>query len=83
MVQSQPQGNIPYLENNQHKKRASGVTQVVECLSSKCEALSSNSSIDGRKEGRKERKKKGKRNFWIAESVKNTLVCWSFCYCLR
>jgi hypothetical protein len=39
----------PYLKNNQHKKRAGEVAQVVECLPSKCEAMNSNSSATGKK----------------------------------
>jgi hypothetical protein len=35
----------PYLENTQHKKKTGGVTQVVEQLPSKCEALSTNSLL--------------------------------------
>jgi hypothetical protein len=34
----------PYLENTKHKNRAGRVAQVVQCLPSKCEDLSSNPS---------------------------------------
>jgi hypothetical protein len=40
----------------QHKKRAGGGAQVVECLSSKCEALSSNFST-AKKKRKKEKVK--------------------------
>jgi hypothetical protein len=47
----------PYRKNGQHKKKRTGrVAQVVECLSSKRETLSSNPSII-------KKKKKGKEIF--------------------
>jgi hypothetical protein len=39
----------PYLKNTQYKKGAGRVTQVVECLPSKCEVLSSNPSTTKKK----------------------------------
>jgi hypothetical protein len=39
----------PYLKNNQSKKRAGSMAQTVECLPSKHEALSSNSSTTKKK----------------------------------
>jgi hypothetical protein len=39
----------PYLEKNHHKSRAGGVTQMVEFLPSKLEALSSNPSTRKKK----------------------------------
>jgi hypothetical protein len=49
----------PYLENTQHQKtRAAGVTQVIESLSSKHEALSSIPST-----ARKKNKNKNKKTF--------------------
>jgi hypothetical protein len=47
----------PYLEKTQDKKRADGVSQVVECLPSKHEALSSN-PINTKKKKKKKKKKK-------------------------
>jgi hypothetical protein len=41
----------PYLGKPQHRNRAGGVAQVVECLSSKLETLSPNPSITKKKKG--------------------------------
>jgi hypothetical protein len=50
-AQEQPQAKSmkPYLKNNQTKNRAGGVAQVVACLPSKCESLSSNPSTSKKK----------------------------------
>jgi hypothetical protein len=50
----------PYLEKPITEKRAGGVVQVVECLPSKSEALSLNSSTAKKKKKRKKRKKERK-----------------------
>jgi hypothetical protein len=43
----------PYLKNTQQRKRAGGVAQVVEHLSSKGEALSSNPHVRKKKKERR------------------------------
>jgi hypothetical protein len=50
-VQSQPKQVVldTHLENTPHKKRAGGVDQVVQCLPTKLEALSSNPSTTKKK----------------------------------
>jgi hypothetical protein len=48
----------PYLEKNPSQKKAGGVTQVVDRLLSKCEALSSNSSTTKKKKKKKIKRKK-------------------------
>jgi hypothetical protein len=55
MVQSQPGQTVPETLSQKHptQNRTGGVAQVVECLPSKHEALSSNQSTD-------RKKKKGK-----------------------
>jgi hypothetical protein len=47
----------PYLEKYLTHKRAGGVAQVIECLPSKCEALSSNPSTEKKKKKGRERER--------------------------
>jgi hypothetical protein len=57
--------------------KAGGVAEVVECLPSKCEALSSSTSIT-RKEERKDRKKEGREGRRKGGRKKdNSTVCFS------
>jgi hypothetical protein len=51
----------PYLEKKQHKTELAEWLKVVECLSSKCEALSSNPST----ERERERKRRGESERWV------------------
>jgi hypothetical protein len=58
----------PYLENiqQQQQKKADRVAQVVECLSSKCESLSSNPSFAKKKKGESANKKKKGQQQWLS-----------------
>jgi hypothetical protein len=47
----------PYLEKKQHKTELAEWLKVVECLSSKCEALSSNPSTEREREKEKGRER--------------------------
>jgi hypothetical protein len=73
MVRNQPQANSSQdpLLKNPSQKRAGGVAQVVECLSSKHEALTSNPSVA-----------KGKKPPSNITSIFNILLLFNFqCGC--
>jgi hypothetical protein len=75
-VQSQP-GQIEFLSRKYPtQKRAGGVVQVLECLPSKCEALSSNPSTKKKKKRKRKKERKGKERMVLTFKKHTFQAIW-------